>query len=254
MGISTYATRYGRAVPVLAVMVIVAALFLGMSAMQRLNDVTAGGGQGNVPDGVARTASESTYDLDVGPVSDPAQIDACAGPDFAADPSEVEVLYGVLQRRPSGTSPVLVLRNAAGDVRLCDHFGADSPSQAPLPTASQQRPVVFFSNGRSAWKCEGTGQVLDQFQMTSWLAVSPRVDEVQQRYTVDGVTGPWFTTKAQGGFVHLQSWLDGPQPADTTYAVQYRVRDASGGDVRQTALPTRPNPLAGCSGGSAEIG
>ena len=91
--------------------------------------------------------------------------------------------------------------------------------------------------------------------MSTWLAVSSDVHVVQQRYWVDGVPGPWFSTRARNGYAHLQTWLVGPEPAGSRFAEQYRVLDASGRELRQTALPTRQKPLAGCPGkGSAQIG
>lgn len=172
-----------------------------------------------------------------------------------ATAARVDILYGVQQRRLGGRSPVLVLRNVAGDIRLCDQFGSDNPSQAPLPAATANRPVTFLSTGRSAWTCAGSTRVLDRFEKSTWLVVSADVARVQQRYWVGDVPGPWFESRAQNGYVHLQTWLEGPEPASTKYGEQFRVLDASGNDVRQTALPTRASTLHGCGAvGSAQIG
>jgi hypothetical protein len=68
------------------------------------------------------------------------------------------------------------------------------------------------------------------------------------------VPGTWFQTAAQGGYAHLQTWLQGPRP-DSRYAQQFQVLDAGGAVVPQTALPTGRTPLSGCrQHGSAEIG
>jgi hypothetical protein len=239
-----------RIVPVLGVAVLVAALVLGIGSLR----TRTGGGDEPRPGAIAQSSAESTIDLDLGPTTAD-DVATCLATDFATDASGVDVLYGVRQRRLGGSSPVLVLRNAAGEMRLCDQFGGDSPAQAPVPTASADRPVAFVSNGRSQWSCTGTTRVLERFQKSTWLAVSPEVARVQQRYWVDGVPGRWFESHARHGFVHLQTWVEGPQPATTKYAEQYRVLDESGDDVRQTALPTRRSALPGCSaGGSAEIG
>ena len=238
-----------RALPVVGAAALVAALVLGAGYLKALSLHTA-------PAPVAAVPSDdaSVRVIDDGTVSQ-ADVTACLTAGFAADASQVDVLYGVRQLRLGGSNPVLVLRNAAGDVRLCDRFGPDSPSQSPLPAASPTQPVTFLSSGRSSWTCAGTSQVLDRFEQSTWLVVSPTVATVQQRFWVDGVAGPWFETAAQSGYAHLQSWLEGPEPAATRYAEQFRVLDADGVDVPQDALPTRPSALAGCSaGGSAQIG
>ncbi len=97
-----------------------------------------------------------------------------------------------------------------------------------MPTVSRGNPVRHLSTGRSVWRCDGATRVLDGFRMTSWLVVSPDVRTIRQRYWVDDVPGPWFTTRAQNGFAHLQTWLRGPEPAGTSYSVEYRVLDAQG--------------------------
>ena len=76
---------------------------------------------------------------------------------------------------------------------------------------------------------------------------------VPKRFWVAGVPGPWFETRAHGGYAHLQTWLQGPEPR-STYAQQFQVLDADGTAVPQTALPTGKQPLPGCQGGSVEIG
>ena len=55
--------------------------------------------------------------------------------------------------------------------------------------------------------------------------------------------------------MHLQSWLQGPEPAGTSYGVQYRVLDQTGSVLDQPTLPTGRQSLPGCAGnGSSEVG
>ncbi len=181
---------------------------------------------------------------------------ACLTPGFATDVDSVDVLYGVRQQRLGGSSSVLVLRNADGDVRLCDQFGGDAPSQAPQPTATSSRPVAFLSTGRSSLDLRRHHAGAAEVRAVHLARRRPpSVATVQQRYCVGGVAGPWFETAAAGGYAHLQTWLEGPEPAGTTYAQEFRVLDADGNEVAQDALPTDPAELAGCpEGGSADIG
>jgi hypothetical protein len=172
-------------------------------------------------------------------------------PGFAGG-GDVTVLYAVRQRTEDGSAPVVLLRNAGGDLRLCDAAGPDAPAQAPVPEASGQHPVVVLTQGRSAGDCSGT--TVDGDSATLWLAVDPQVERVQQRYVVRGHPGPWFSTTARDGFAHLQTWLAGPLDGGAALAVQQRVLDATGAPLAQDALPTRRQPLAGCAGGDAQIG
>jgi hypothetical protein len=242
-----------RAMPLVSVVALVALLVLGASSLRALTDTVDGSDQRPGPI-AAHSAADSANALDLGATTAD-DVVGCLTPGFSTDPSEVDVLYGVQQRRLGGSNPVLVLRNPAGDIRLCDQFGGDSPSEAPLPTASPEDPVVFLSSGRAEWSCQGTSKVLDHFQKSTWLAVSPDVVTVRQRYWVDGSPGRWFDTQVQHGYAHLQTWVEGPMPAGTKFAEEYRVLDAAGNDVRQTALPTQRTPLPGCTtGGTAQIG
>jgi hypothetical protein len=238
-----------RAVPVVSIVTMVAALVLGAGALRAVTDDVVD----EPRSGAFAASSDGTDALDLGPTTSD-DVVACLAPDFAVDPQEVDVLYGVQQRRLGGTNAVLVLRNAVGDIRLCDQFGGDRPSQAPLPTASPETPVEFLSNGRAEWSCTGT--TLERFLKSTWLVVSPDVATVRQRYLVDGEPGRWFDTEVQNGYAHLQSWIKGPHPAGATYAEEFRVLDESGDAVRQDVLPTEPTALAGCpaEGGSPEIG
>jgi hypothetical protein len=239
----------GRLLPVVGVVVLVAALVLGAGSLKALSG--SDGASPNVTADPSTTASpaEVTH-LDRGP-TDADDVAGCTTPHFAPEGTDPEVLYGVRQLRFHGTSAVLVLRNAEGEVRLCDRFGTDAPAQAPLPTPTAEEPVAFVSNGRAAWTCDGTR--LRRFEQSTWLVVSPDVATVRERFWVAGVPGPWFETRAHGGYAHLQTWLQGPEPR-STYAQQFQVLDADGNSVPQTALPTHEQPLSGCRGGSVEIG
>jgi hypothetical protein len=237
--------------PVVGTVLAVVSLVLGVSVVQAIVGVPSHT-PGQTQQAAVHPLPDRTTELDLGQVSSAEQVAKCLDSSFARGPSAVRILYGVQQRAAKGSSPVFVLRSRTGALRLCDAFGAEPPSQSPLPALSDTRPVAFLSNGRSTWDC--TGKVLDRVQMTSWVLVSPHVSTVQQRYWVNGSPGPWFTTRAQSGFAHLQSWLLGPHPAGARYATQYRLLDASGKVVPQATLPTGRQPLPGCAGGSGQIG
>ena len=181
------------------------------------------------------------------PASPPASPPTAPGP---------EVLYGVRQHRLGGSSAVLVLRNAAGDVRLCDQFGADAPSQAPLPTPRPQRagrvPLHRPRPPGPATAPPGP-RPLRAVHLAGGLP--RRRDGPSSGSGSTASPGPWFETRAHGGYAHLQTWLAGPRARGTTYAEQFRVLDADGTAVPQTALPTGSSALPGCrAGGSAQIG
>lgn len=192
--------------------------------------------------------------LDQGAVSEIDAVRECATKNFAGE-RPVEVLYGVRQRSAdSGVDsegPVVALRNAVGELRLCDATGPDSPSQAPVPTPSDAEPVVFL-NAKAAWDC--TRAELDRYTAATWLAVGDQVATVRQRLWVDDEPGPWFTTRAVGGLVHVSAWEDGPLPEGTELAAQYEVLDADDGIVSQTALPTEPAEVGWCEDGDVQIG
>ncbi len=244
--------HFDRVLPILGISLLVVALVVGAASLKALSGARNDAAQ------QAASASSSTAPLvtklDLGATTDE-DVTSCLTPDFASKADQVDVLYGVQQRQLGGRSPALILRNADGDLRLCDHFGADSPSVAPVPTPSDEDPVEFLNNGRSAWTCAETTNVLDRFERSLWLVVAPDVASVRQRYVVDGVPGPWFESETQDGYIHLQSWLDGPQPATTKYAEQFRVLSSSGEEVPQAVLPTDEDELLGCTDeGSAQIG
>jgi hypothetical protein len=232
---------------VVAVVLAVAVVVVGASALSRVE---------TKPDRTpAAPASapprDGGVDLDQGPVTD-ADVKACASGDFATDPASVEVLYGVRQRSADGDVPVLLLRNAAGDLRFCDVAGPDAPAQLPLPETSAGEPVVFLTNGRKSWDC--TDGTVEGYTATTWLAVGPEVATVQERFWQDGEPGPWFTSDASGGYAHLQTWITGPVPPTTKLGVQTRVLDADGEPVAQSALTPGRVPLAGCTDGDVQIG
>jgi hypothetical protein len=194
--------------------------------------------------------AQSTINIDDGSVTK-AQVRACAGSHFAAKHAKVDVLYGVLQQTAIGDSPVIVLRNPAGDIRLCDSFGADRPSTLPIPQATAAAPVAFLSNGRSAWDCDG--ERIAGFSRTYWLSVAPVVDRVQTRFIVDGVSSPWFSSKAHGGIVHLQAWL-GQQDSGVIVQSETKVIDADGQVVAQNAIPSGVRTVDGCHGHDVTVG
>jgi hypothetical protein len=232
---------------IVAAVVAVAVVVTGASALSR-----AGSEPGAAPDPAPASAPhDPTVDLDAGPVSD-ADVEACAAGGFASDAGSVEVLYGVRQRSAQGDLPVLLLRNATGELRFCDVAGADAPAQLPMPEASADEPVAFLTNGRKSWDC--TDGTVDGYTATTWLAVGPDVATVQERFWQDGEAGPWFSTQARGGYAHLQTWIDGPVAKQTRLSVQTRVLDADGDPVAQTVLAPGRQPLAGCTDGDVQIG
>ena len=88
----------------------------------------------------ART--DGVLNLDLRPVTRRAAIARCLTPGFATRPAQVSVLNGVLrQKLPRGSVAVLILRNRAGTVRLCDQFGVTTSRSS----RHRGRP------GRSPW-------------------------------------------------------------------------------------------------------
>ncbi len=232
---------------VLAVAVVVA----GASALT-MADPEPAPSPDDTPATTSTADDEQTLDLDLGRVTDPAALATCLADDFATDLGSVDVLYAVEQRSVDGSSPVLLLRNAGGELRMCDAAGPDRPAQLPLPEASDAEPVAFLTNGRMAWDCSDT--TVASYTATTWLAVVPGVARVQQRFWVDGAPGPWFSTAASGGYAHLQTWLDGPLAEGVELEVEHRVLDHDGDPFAQSALPSGRQPLTGCTGDDAQIG
>lgn len=210
-------------------------------------------GDGNeAPDaGLAASASADVNELDVsGNVTDE-DILACLTRPFARSLDEVTVLYSTIQQVEGGEAPVLVLRNTAGELRLCDSNGGDYPSVAPVEYADAATPVRYLANGRMAWDCDGTK--LTGFQVTQWYSVAPAVDRAELRFIIDGTTGPWFSAKASGGFVHVHGWL-GEQTDGAKVELQSRLLDANGASVAQNEVPTDAQPVMDCDGRSIQIG
>src|SRR5262245_47528554 len=206
------------------------------------------------PDGVSTLASspdDSLVDLDLRGDVPAGAVEACLTPAFASSAAEVTVLYAKSQKTNGGTTPVLVLRNRAGELRLCDSFGGDAPSVAPVRRATSADPVRLLTAGRQAWDCDGNR--LAAFTLSSWLSVAPKVHRVDARFLIDGTAGPWFTTQPQRGLAHLHAWLS-EQNDGAEVAVQTRVLDKSGSLVDQAALPLKPQQIAACTGGPAQIG
>ncbi|MGN6577669.1 MAG: hypothetical protein ACTHKG_18510 [Nocardioides sp.] len=233
--------------------VLAVAVILGGAAVAGLGgpDRSRGPSEGEPAAPRTSPAPEPVLDLDAGELSDAEALAACSTEAFAAG-RDVTVLYAVRQRTEAGHAPVVLLRNADGELRLCDATGPDAPAVLPVPEASDRSPVAFLGNGRAAWDCSGT--TVDGYTATLWLAVGPQVDRVQQRYVVDGRPGPWFSTAARDGVAHLQTWLSGPLAQGAALAVQQRVLDEAGAPVAQDTLPTRRQPLAGCRDGDVQIG
>lgn len=188
--------------------------------------------------------------LDVGTVDDRA-VAACLVDDFADEPDEVDVSYAVEQRTATGSVPVLVLRNGLGHVLLCDAFGPTRPATVPQPVATPARPAVLFTSDSRQWDC--TGDRLRSFTMSTWLSVTEPVTRGQLRFVVDGEPGPWFTSAARNGFVHLQAWLS-DLPRDAEVAVQLRTLDADGEPVASSGLPGKPTQVGSCPGRRTAIG
>lgn len=245
--------RLPRTAAALTAAVAVGVIVVGGAAMTGTGTVDRGTLTGTTGSDVAPTGTPDEM-LDVRPLTaeDTDEIAGCLTSDFASSPAEVTVRYGVEQTTATGSIPVLVLENADGDLLLCDAEGTDRPAVAPVPRPSADAPVVFLSNGRTAWDCDGA--TLEQLRTTTWLAVSDDVATVRQRTWVDSEAGPWFTTAARDGISHLQTWLVGPLPADVTLRTETQVLDAGGAPVDQDAVPTGPQDLAACSNGDTAIG
>jgi hypothetical protein len=202
--------------------------------------------KGGEPASLASQDNDSVVDIDLSPDVTTAELDACLTNTFGKDAAGVSVLYAEVQKTESGQASVLVLRNKAGELRLCDSFGADSPAVLPVKYADAGHAVRLLTNGRQAWECDGTR--LAGFTVSDWLSVGTVVDTVAVRFLVNGASSPWYTTKAQHGFVHVHGWLAG-QNVGAKVTMQTRIDDKAGHAVHQDALPTHPTPITGCAGG-----
>ena len=240
---STNPSAQRRSVVVAAVLGVAAAV-VGVSVLQGVGSEPA-----SPPRATPTVLGEQVMVLDLGEVPAGEARDACGTPAFSA--GGVDVRYAVRQATEEGDVPVVLLANAEGELRMCDVAGPDHPAQFPVPTASDAEPVVSLA-GRASWECTGTR--LDRYTSTSWLAVDDAVDRVEQRFVVDGVAGPWFSTKASGGYAHLQAWETGPLPQGTSLVVEHRVLDAEGEPVAQGHLPVGPTELGRCEDGDVQIG
>lgn len=242
-----------RRVPQGAAVVVAAALgvAVAVTAVSVLSDGReAPAASTSEPTSAPTVLGEDVLVIDRGVLGDAEAREACGTKGFAAG-GPVEVLYAVTQLTAEAQQPVVVLRNAAGELRLCDAGGPDSPARAPLPTASPQDPVVVLSSG-SAWDC--TGDTLDRFTSDSWLAVDETVATVRARLLVDGDAGPWFTTSPVGGHAHLQLWQDGPLPSGTDLTLVHEVLDSDGAVTASGELPTEPSTVGWCEDGDVQIG
>jgi hypothetical protein len=227
----------------------VAAVAVGVAAISFPPDPSGDGG----PAATTTSASEpspdaSVLEVDHGPGDDPDAVADCAGDGFADDPADVEVLYDVVQEAPDGTTPVLALRNAAGELRLCDMTGPDAPAVLPLPQSDAATPVVELTSGDRVWDCDET--VLAGFRATTWLSTEPEVAEVAQRFVVDGTPGPWFSSTPVDGVGHLQVWLD-RQAEGAVIHLEQRALHADGSQVDTGWAGTQR--IAGCAGTDGEV-
>lgn len=178
-------------------------------------------------------------DLDLGPLGKSAALDSCATQGFVdGKPGQLSVRYGMLQRTRVGSRGSFVLRNHAGRLLFCDMFGRQTPAVRPIPTSSPQRPAVIVTNSIQEWPC--TKSVL--FRTNLWLKVQDPVRSARMRYWVNGEPGPWFTSRRQGRFVHLQSWL-APAPRGAVLKMQTQVRNGAGRVMDVKGLPSRPKRL-----------
>jgi hypothetical protein len=235
----------GRREAIVAVTVACLVLLVSWIASQSVTQTetpTAGLSSSPTPEVV------TALDVD-GEVTDD-QIRSCLTRGFAPSLADVEVLYSTIQKSETGTSPVLILRNADGDLRLCDANGGDYPSQLPITYADATTPIRHLTNGRMGWNCEGT--TIESFTVTRWFSVAPVVDRVELRFVVDGDAGAWFSAKAEDGFVHVHGWLN-QQQAEAAVHLQVRVLDAEDNNVPQAEIATAPQPVMACDGSDVEI-
>jgi hypothetical protein len=230
----------------------VAAVAIGVAAVSLSADSPDRSGDGG-PAAASTSPSQpsdgsAVEEIDQGPSADPAAVTECAGDGFAEDPADVDVLYDVVQEAPDGAAPVLALRNADGELRLCDMTGPDAPAVLPLPQSDAATPVVELTPGDRVWNCDETE--LAGFRATTWLSTEPDVAEVAQRLVVDGTPGRWFSSTPVEGIAHLQVWL-GPQVEDAEIHLEQRALHADGSPVDTTWAGTQR--IAGCEGTDGEV-
>ena len=237
------ARRHGL---VLVAALTVAAVAVGVVVLSGSGDPSGQPGPSATSD-PASSATSSERAIDHGPADDPDAVADCAGANADAD-ADVEVLYDVVQDAPDGTTPVLALRNAAGELRLCDMTGPDAPAVLPLPRSDAATPVVELTTGDRVWDCDET--MLAGFRATTWLSTEPEVAEVAQRFVVDGTPGPWFSSTPVDGLGHLQVWLD-RQDEGAVIHLEQRALHADGSQVDANWVGTQR--IAGCEGTDGEV-
>ena len=196
------------------------------------------GGAVAVPAG----AAPAPLQLDLGALGRLAALATCATDDFVdGRPGAVRVSYGMKQLTPSTPTGSFILRNHKGGTLFCDMLGRDRPSQRPFPTTSASRPAVHYTNPVQNWSWK-PGILVGT---NSWLRVQDPVQSARTRFFVDGVAGPWFVSKRQGRFVHLQSWLLAAEVPDSApLKVQTQVRNGAGQVMTVPGLSNQPRTLA----------
>jgi hypothetical protein len=183
--------------------------------------------------------------LDLGSLGKAAALNQCATKRFVdGKPRKLRVLYGMKQRTPSGSRGSFVLRNHAGKVMFCDMFGRDRPSRLPLPRPTAQRVAVHATNPDQRAICDEAG-VRTGMRYAEFLRVKDPVRSARTRFWVDGVAQPWFTSKRQRGFVHLQSWQRGLDGAKVQ--VQTQLRNRAGTVLSVPGMSSKPRTIPqGC--------
>lgn len=242
------ARRHGLAV-VAALTVAAVAVGIAAISLPPSGDEQDGGPAATMSSSASEPNGDaSVLEVDHGPSDDAAVAECAAG---FADPADVEVAYDVVQSAPGGTTPVLLLRDADGELRLCDMTGPDAPASSPMPGSDAATPVVELTTGDRVWNCDGP--VLAGFRATTWLSTEPDVAEVAQRFVVDGTPGPWFSTTPVDGVAHLQVWL-GPQVEDAEIHLEQRALHSDSSPVETSWAGSQR--IAGCTGDEdgAQIG
>jgi hypothetical protein len=201
------------------------ALVLGLAALPGAAATSALGARAGV-------------DLDIRPLGKAAAIEQCATKRFVDDRRRLlRVRYGMKQRTPSGSRGSFVLRNHAGRFMFCDMFGRDRPSTLPMPRPNKRRVAVHATNPDRRPIC--TDGVRTGMRYGVFFRVRDPVRSARTRYWVDGVAQPWFTSKRQGRFVHLQSWQSG-LAGDAGLSIQTQLRNRDGKVLSVKGIPSKP--------------
>lgn len=186
-------------------------------------------------------AARADVDLDIRPLGKATATRQCATKRFVdGKPRRLRVRYGMEQRRPSGSGGSFVLRNHAGRFLFCDMFGRDRPSTLPMPRPSRRRVAVHATNPDRRPIC--TDGVPTGMRYGVFFRVLDPVRSARTRFWVDDVAQPWFTSRRQGGFVHLQSWQRAI-PDGASLRIQTQLRSRSGKVLAVKGIPGRPQPL-----------